>query len=159
MFNKITSLVTLQDYILLVGFSDNVYKKLDLKPFIEKYQPFKSLLDIDGLYEQAKIDIGGYGIVWNDELDISADGIYEKGVSCSPPNNIETLNNQLIEELIMARKQSKVSQKQLEVLSGIPQPCIARIEKGGVDSKVTTILKILEPLGLTLSVKKIEKNI
>jgi len=155
MFQKITSLATLPDYVLLVGFQNGEFRQFDLKPLIEKYPPFKSLTEVSGLYESAKIDIGGYGIVWNDDLDISADGIYEKGVSCTPPQNIEVYRQNLIDELIAARRNAGLSQKQLEILSGIAQPCIARTEKGTTDPKLSTLLKMLEPLGLTLSITNI----
>ena len=78
MFMKINSVATLPDYILLVGFSTGEYKRFDLKPLIEKYPPFKSLVQVQGLYEQVKIDMGGYGLIWNDDLDLAADGIYER---------------------------------------------------------------------------------
>jgi len=155
MFQKITSLATLPDYILLVGFNSGEYRQFDLKPLIAKYPPFKSLTEVSGLYESAKIDIGGYGIVWNDELDISADGLYEKGTPCTPPKNIESYRQNLIDELVAARKSAGLSQKQLEILSGIAQPCIARTEKGTTDPKLSTLLKMLEPLGLTLSITNI----
>ena len=41
MYYKITSLVALDDYILLLGFSNGEYKKFDLKPLMEKYSVFK----------------------------------------------------------------------------------------------------------------------
>lgn len=155
MFVKITSLATLPDYVLLVGFSGGEYKQFDLKPLINKYPPFKSLTEVEGLYGQAKIDAGGYGIVWNDDLDISADGIYEKGHACELPNEIESYKQKIVEQLINARKNAHLSQKQLEILSGIPQPCIARTEKGITDPQLTTLLKMLEPLGLTISITNI----
>ena len=152
MFHKITSLATLPDFVLLVGFQNGEYKQFDLKPYIDKYQPFRSLKDINGLYEQAKIDVGGFGIVWNDDLDVSAEGIYEQGISCSEPNDIEEYRQKLITELVKARNNVGVSQKQLEILSGVAQPCIARTEKGTTDPKLSTLLKMLEPLGLTLTI-------
>lgn len=155
MFVKITSLATLPDYILLVGFSTDEYKKFDIKPLIKKYPPFKALLETKGLYEQAKIDVGGYGIVWNDYLDLSADGVYEQGIPCEPPDNIEIYKQRILEELVKVRKSAKLSQKQLEILSGVAQPCIARTEKGATDPNLTTLLKLLEPLGLTLSITQI----
>ncbi len=155
MFVKITSLATLPEYNLLVGFSTGEYKKFDLKPVMEKYAPFRALKETVGLYEQAKIDIGGYGIVWNDDLDISAEGIYEKGVDCEPTNSIDASRQKLVEELAKARKDVGISQKQLEILSGVPQPCIARTEKGVTDPQLTTLLKLLEPLGRTLSITNI----
>ena len=155
MFIKITSLATLPDFILLVGFASGEYKQFDIKPLIDKYPPFKSLIEVNGLYEQAKIDIGGYGIVWNDDLDLSADGLYEQGTACLPPENIEKYKQQLIDELVRVRKEAGISQKQLEILSGIAQPCIARTETGTTDPKLSTLLKLLKPLGLTLSITNI----
>lgn len=156
MFHKIISLATLPNYILLAGFNDGTYKQFDLKPYIEKYPAFHALREVNGLYEQAKIDIGGFGIIWNDDLDISADGIYEKGISCAKPENIEEFKRELINELIKARNKTGISQKQLEIISGVAQPCIARTEKGTTDPKLTTLLKLLKPLGLTLSITPIK---
>lgn len=155
MFIKISTVAALPDFVLLVGFNTGEYKQFDLKPLIEKYEPFKSLTQVTGLYEQVKIDAGGYGLVWNDDLDISADGIYEKGVPCEPPSDIDEYRRSLMEELVKARKRARLSQKQLEILSGIPQPCIARTEKGITDPQLSTLLKMLEPLGLTLSITNI----
>ena len=155
MFVKITSLATLPNYVLLAGFSAGEYKLFDLKPYIEKYKPFEALKTVNGLYEQAKIDIGGYGVVWNDDLDVSAEGIYEKGVACSEPQSVESNRNKILTELTQVRINAGVSQKQLEALSGIAQPCIARTEKGITDPQLSTLLKMLEPLGFTLELKKL----
>lgn len=153
MFHKITSLAKLSDYVLFVGFSDGQYRKFDLKPLINKYPPFTAL-EKDGIYYNAKIDIGGYGIVFDENLDISAEGIYEQGVPCLPSENIEEAKNQLIREIIKYRKRIGISQKQLEIISGIAQPCIARTEKGTTDPKLSTLLRMIEPLGLKLSISE-----
>ena len=62
------------------------------------------------------------------------------------------LKNQIIGELIKARKGNGITQKELETISGVKQPLIARIERGNVDPQITTLLRILLPLGLTLAV-------
>ncbi|MCL2774061.1 MAG: helix-turn-helix domain-containing protein [Oscillospiraceae bacterium] len=69
------------------------------------------------------------------------------------------LNSQIICALIDARNDKKISQKELEELSGVRQPIIARIERGKTDPQITTLLRILEPLGMTLAVvsKNLEK--
>ena len=152
MFVKITSLATLPDYVLLVGFSTGEFKQFDVKPLIAKYPVFKTFANVAGLFEQAKIDVGGYGVVWNDELDLSADGLYEQGTACAEPEDVEQYKQKLISALVNARKTAKLSQKQLEVLSGVAQPCIARMESGSTDPQLSTLLKLLEPLGLTLSI-------
>lgn len=62
------------------------------------------------------------------------------------------LHTQIIGALIEARNEKKISQKDLEELSGVRQPIIARIEKGNTDPQITTLLRMLEPLGRTLAV-------
>ena len=66
----------------------------------------------------------------------------------------------LIGELIKARQEKGISQKKLEELSGVKQPIIARMEKGSTKPQLDTILKVLAPLGKTLTVVPIKhKNI
>ena len=56
----------------------------------------------------------------------------------------------LIGELVKARKERGLSQKQLEELTGVKQPVIARTENGSTTPNLSTILKVLAPLGKTL---------
>ena len=60
--------------------------------------------------------------------------------------------------LIDARNEGKLSQRQLEQMSGVKQPMIARIEKGDTDPRLNTILRMLAPLGKTLAIVPIEKR-
>jgi len=64
----------------------------------------------------------------------------------------------LISELIRARNDQGITQKQLEEASGVKQPVIARMEKGTTDPQLMTILKILRPLGKTLAIVPIEEK-
>jgi DNA-binding XRE family transcriptional regulator len=63
----------------------------------------------------------------------------------------------LIGELIKARKEKGITQQQLEKLSGVKQPVIARLEKGSTSPQLTTVLKILVPLGKTLAIVPLEQ--
>ena len=63
----------------------------------------------------------------------------------------------LIGELIKARQEKGISQKQLEELSGVKQPVIARMEKGYTSPQLDTILKLLLPLGKTLAIAPLGK--
>ena len=63
----------------------------------------------------------------------------------------------LIGELIKARQEKGISQKQLEELSGVKQPVIARMEKGSTSPQLDTILKLLLPLGKTLAIVPLGK--
>lgn len=63
----------------------------------------------------------------------------------------------LIGELVKARKEKGITQRELETLSGVKQPVIARVENGNTTPNLSTILKILQPLGKTLAIVPIEK--
>ena len=58
----------------------------------------------------------------------------------------------LMSEIINARNEKGITQTELERLSGIKQPMIARIENGKGNPQLETILKLLAPLGKTLAV-------
>ena len=58
----------------------------------------------------------------------------------------------LMGELIDARHKKGISQKRLEELSGVSQPVIARMERGITSPQVSTLLKVLRPLGLTIKI-------
>lgn len=63
----------------------------------------------------------------------------------------------LISELIKARNEKGISQRKLEELSGVKQPIISRMENGTTDPHISTILKLLAPLGKTLAIVPMEK--
>ena len=61
-------------------------------------------------------------------------------------------------ELAQARKERGISQKKLEELSGVKQPIIARMEKGGTSPQLDTVLKVLAPLGKTLYIGECQRQ-
>ena len=62
----------------------------------------------------------------------------------------------IIGELIKARQERGISQRQLEELSGVRQPVIARMERGYTSPQIDTLLKVLGALGKTLAIVPIE---
>ena len=58
----------------------------------------------------------------------------------------------LIGELIRARQERGITQKQLEEMSGVTQPVIARIERGTTSPNISTLTKLLAPLGKKLAI-------
>ena len=84
MFHKIKNVSALPEYKLSVQFSEGVTKIYDVKPLFQKIPAFKSLEsnnDFGGVY----VDVGGYGIIWNDNLDISCDELYANGIIIKTP--------------------------------------------------------------------------
>ena len=63
----------------------------------------------------------------------------------------------IISELIKARQEKNISQRELEELSGVRQPIISRMEAGETSPQLDTILRVLAPLGKTLYVGDIQK--
>lgn len=64
----------------------------------------------------------------------------------------------LIGELIKARQEKGISQRELEKMSGIKQPVIARLERGGTNPNLNTMMKLLVPLGKTLYIGDLQKT-
>ena len=86
---------------------------------------------------------GGFS-VWDEEFDKEH----------FTPEEIAESNMRvvLITELIKARQEQGISQRQLEALSGVKQPQIARMERGDANPQLDTILKVLASLGKTLAI-------
>ena len=84
MFHKIKNVSALPEYKLSVQFSEGVTKIYDVKPLFDRLPAFRSLEnnnDFGGVY----VDVGGYGIIWNDELDLSCDELWDNGVTVETP--------------------------------------------------------------------------
>jgi uncharacterized protein YerC len=67
---KILSIQALDNKKLLVKFVNGVEKIYDCKPLMEKFEVFQ-MLENEVFFKQVKADSGGYGISWNDQLDLS----------------------------------------------------------------------------------------
>lgn len=66
------------------------------------------------------------------------------------------LEYDLICDLVRLRKDKKYTQKQLAEESKVVRELIAKIENQIVSPQIKTLIKILEPLGYTLKIVKIE---
>ena len=86
---------------------------------------------------------------WN---DIRSQIYSENDISASD------LRVEIIGEIIKARQDSNFSQMTLSKQSGVKQPIIARMESGASDPRLSTILKILAPLGKTLKIVPINRS-
>lgn len=85
MFHKIKNVSALPDYKLSVQFSEGITKIYDVKPLFEKLPVFAALQDNNSDFYAVSVDVGGYGIVWNDDLDLSCDELWENGVKVETP--------------------------------------------------------------------------
>ena len=76
-YPKILKVKIHSNFELEVLFEGNIKKLFDFKSKWNNpiFEPLKSF----SFFKKAKVDIGGYGISWNDELDISEYEIWSKG--------------------------------------------------------------------------------
>lgn len=80
MFNKVINVKPLPEHVLLVGFENGMVKQYDVKLLIEKVEPFQIFLTTPALFNLVRVDKGGYGILWNDDLDISCNELWNNGI-------------------------------------------------------------------------------
>ena len=83
MFHRVRSTTPLPEYTLLVCFENGEKKIYDVGQLFEKWEAFKALAITEGLFRQVKVDAGGYGVSWNDDIDLSCDELYRGGRSVS----------------------------------------------------------------------------
>ena len=69
--------------VLLVGagfiFQNGVEKEYDIHNLYSVLPQFKELETDNNLFRQVQVDAGGYGISWNDDLDLDAEDIWDNG--------------------------------------------------------------------------------
>lgn len=85
MFHKVKAVGILPDYRLSVQFAEGVTKIYDVKPLFIRWAPFKALEHDPALFSDARVDVGGYGVIWNDDIDLSCDELYANGETVKTP--------------------------------------------------------------------------
>ena len=151
MFHKAIDLEFLNGTELAVRFQDGTVKKYDMSVLFRKYPQLKALEDRT-LFLSGKL-MGAYGIVWNDELDIETETIYQEGELIRQEKPIPS--NSAAQAVAYARAKADLSQKQLSELTGIDQSDISKIERGTYNPSVATLERIANALGrrLTISIE------
>lgn len=84
MFHKIKNVFPLENYKLLVQFCVGVTKLYDVKPLFEWKDVFKTLKKNE-LFYGVEVDVGGCGIIWNDDVDLSCEELWENGRDIQTP--------------------------------------------------------------------------
>ena len=80
MFHKVKEVKALDNFKLQVRFEDMVVKIYDVVPLFDKWNVFKALQSDMDLFNSVKVDVGGYGISWNDDIDLGCNELWENGV-------------------------------------------------------------------------------
>ena len=148
MFHKATDMRFLDGTAMEVVFQDGKVKRYDMASLFGKYPQLRALEDRE-LFLSGKL-MGAYGIMWNDDLDIETETIYEDGVTVREE---QPAANQAASAFSSARALSGMSQKQLAAATGIDQSDISKIERGVANPSVSTLERIAKALGGQLAIK------
>ena len=84
MFHKVKEVRPLENYVLSVQFGEGVVKEYDLKTLMSKVSFFDPLKEND-LFKEVKVDSGGYGVSWTDDIDLSSEELWNNGVEIKTP--------------------------------------------------------------------------
>ncbi len=74
---KIISVKAIDGYTVAVEFDNQQKRKYDVKPLLDKamFSPLKNV----ALFKSVQVDVGGYAIVWNENIDISEYELWQHG--------------------------------------------------------------------------------
>lgn len=78
MFHKIVEVKAKDNFILIAKFDNGIKKEYDIKIMMNKFEVFKELNN-ENLFKSVKVDVGEYGISWNENIDLSSEEIWENG--------------------------------------------------------------------------------
>lgn len=149
MFHKALEMKFLDGTAMEVLFQDGKVKRYDMASLFDKYPQLNALQDRQ-LFLSGKL-MGAYGIMWNDDLDIETETIYEDGVTVREEKL--PVNQAAASAVASARAMSGLSQKQLAAITGIDQSDISKIERGVANPSIATLERIAGALGGQLSIR------
>lgn len=150
MVHKIISVKTKDNLIVVATFFDGAVKEYDIKNLFGLYPQLKQLESDEKMFKAAQVDAGGYGISWNDDLDLDSDTIWEEGVEVGNEQTNPIL--ELAAKLAEARDKVGLTQKQLAEKTGIYQADISKIERGLANPSVGTLQRLADGMGVKLQI-------
>lgn len=77
-FHRIKAVSALPDLQLIAQFEEGICKIYDVKQLFNKWPVFKQLSD-KTLFSSIHVEGSGFGVVWNDDLDLSCNEIWKNG--------------------------------------------------------------------------------
>ena len=139
----------LEDVTLEMTFQDGKVIRYDMSKMFSKYPQLEELRRNRELFINGHLDVGGYAVIWNDDLDFDATSIYDDGELVGI---VETpLNQQIGFLLAKTRDDMNVTQVELSKMSHIDQGDISKIERGIGNPTLAKINKLFKALGKSIS--------
>lgn len=156
MFHKIKSVKVLDDLRLSAVFQNGTEKVYDIRTLFSVFPQFKVFEENKELFGKVKVDVGGYGISWNDELDLAADEIWECGINVGKKE--VSLANMVAEGLASARDYAGMTQRCLAEETGIYQADISKIERGLANPSLLTLQRLADGMNMEIRIEFVPKR-
>ena len=148
MFHRAAAIEYKEGTVMEVTFQDGQVKRYDISCLFGKYPQLKALKDRN-LFLSGKLYF--YGIVWNDDLDLETETIYEDGVTV---NTVDISPCVMVgNELLRVRAEKDLSQSKLSEMTGIDQSDLSKIERGLLNPSINMIKRMTDALGCKLVIK------
>lgn len=148
---RIQSVKPLENLTMSVLFQNGMEKKIDMHDLFSIFPQFRVFENDMELFRQVQPDVGGYGIVWNDDLDLAAEDVWENGTEAGIHDT--DIVSALAVSMSTARNRIGMTQKQLAEKTGIYQADISNIERGCANPSILTLKKLADGMGVSLKVE------
>ena len=76
---RVEEVIPLFERKLLVAFRDGTVRKCDMTAYFSSHRSFEILLNHPEYMAQVKVQVGGHGIMWDENLTIPAHELYRMG--------------------------------------------------------------------------------
>jgi DNA-binding XRE family transcriptional regulator len=124
-------------------FLDGVVKRYNILSLAKKFPALNALKDRK-LFEQGKL-LGWGGVVWNDELDVSSETVYENGKDVT--KEYDDIDSVVLGYKIKVKRTIRLmTQEELAKKIGIDQSDLSKIEKGTANPSLKTLSRIAKGL-------------
>lgn len=148
--NRIISART-EGTFVLATFQDGTQKKYDIRTMYDIFPQLKELEKDEELFKKISVDTGGYGVSWNDDLDIDAEEIWENGEKINTVEVDCIIKTGLI--LANTRENLNMTQKELARKTGIYQGDISKIERGVANPSLSTLKRLADGMNMQLKIE------
>lgn len=157
MTNRIVFVKPMDNTILLATFQNGIEKTYDVKTMFAMFPQMQILEKDKTLFNSVVVDAGGYGVSWNDNLDIESEEIWENGTE------VGKVENDILDEmgytLTLARENAEITQKELAKKTGINQANISKIERGMANPSLATLKRLAAGMGMQLKIEFVPTQI
>lgn len=157
MIHRVKEVAAKPDYILEAMFYNGEVVQYDVKQLFSIFPQFNILKKDPSLFSKVSVDQGGYGVSWNDVLDLEAETIWKKGTIVEISGK-KDLNHLIAYQLLMAREKSHMTQKELSEKTGIYQADISKLERGIANPSIGTLKRIADGLDMDLRIDFVSRE-